>query len=149
MTVRSLLARARSSTIWTLATMAASYTDAAAPTQTYGVEVIFRTDGTLDILKDVLSDLLNEVSPYVDPTARTANTWVRCHFISGDTMTAGDTLETWLQLNAQKAFVMRYASSGGSDFITGDFDFELSSDSSGSPIVAQALAVTIKAGELF
>ncbi len=134
---------------WSLADLAASYEDSAGPTQTYGVDMVFRTDASVDVLRDIAADLNNEQDPYVDPTSQASNTWVRCHFISGTTMTSGDTLEVWHQLNVQRNFLLRYTSGGGADTVTGNFDFELSSDSSGSPIVAQALSVAITAGELF
>jgi hypothetical protein len=43
---------------------------------------------------------------------------------------------------------MNHTSSGGSDEISGDFDFELSSDSSGTPVEATKSSVTINVGEL-
>ena len=147
MTVRSIFSAARGEITWSLNDLASSYADINTPTQTYAVEVTFRTTGKVDVLRDIAADLLNEQNPYVDPESQAVVTWVRCKFVSGSDMTAGDTRDVWLQLNSERKYTMRHASSGGSDTRTGVFDFELSSDSSGSPIVAQALAVTISAGE--
>lgn len=139
---------AMSSGGWSLSNLATSYVDTAAATTTYTVDMVFRTDGTVDVLRPrIPSDLLNEQDPYVSPTSEASNTWVRCTYNSGDTMTGGDTLGTWHRLNTERRFTMTKVSTGGNDEFSGNFDFELSSDASGSPIRAQALSVTINVGE--
>ena len=147
MTVRAIFSAARGKITWSLSDLASSYADLNPATQTYAVEMVFRTAGDIDVLRDIAADLLNEQDPYVDPAARAAITWVRCKLISGDDMTAGDTRNVWLQLTSERTYTMRHTSSGGTDIRLGVFDFELSSDASGSPIEAQALSVTIQAGE--
>ena len=136
-------------TIWSMAGFDATYTDQGAATQTYAVQVVFHTDGTVDVFRDIAADLPNEVNPYVDPTVESSNTWVQCHFISGDHMTAGAAEETWWRLDVIRTFTMRHTSAGGTDLISGTFDFTLSSDASGSPVEAVALSRTITAGESF
>jgi hypothetical protein len=134
---------------WSLADLATSYSDQGGATTTYAVEVLFHTDATVDVFRDISADLLNEQNPYVNPAAQAANTWVRCTFVSGNDMTAGAARGVWHRLDTVRTFTMRHTSAGGEDKLTGVFDFELSSAASGSPIEAQKLAVTIIAGEAF
>lgn len=136
-------------TVWSMSGFAAAYTDVGGPSATYSVNVIFRTDATVDVIKGQGSNLNNEVNPYVDPTSEASNTWVRCTHISGDDMTHGHTRGVWNRLSSQAGFEMRYTSSGPDDQISGTFDFELSSDSGGSSIEAQALGTVITVGEIF
>jgi len=136
-------------TVWSLADLATTYLDVGGPTVTYRVNVIFRTDATVDVIRTVGSDLNNEQDPYVDPPAEAANTWVRCTFNSGDDMTGGDTRGVWHRCDVQREFELQQTSGAGPPELQGNFDFELSSDPSGSPIVALALSRTISAGELF
>lgn len=123
-----------------------SYVDLGGTTQTYGVDIVFRTAGDVDVLRDIGADILNAQDPYAsDP----ANCWVRCTFIAGNTMTGGNTLGVWHRCDVQRNFLMRHTTSGGSDEIQGNFDLELSSDASGSPITAQHLNFSVNVGELF
>lgn len=148
MTVRSMFLAPRGIITWSLDDLASSYADLNPATQTYAVELVFQVLGDIDVLRDVAGDLLNE-QIFVDPLSQAAITWVRVTHQSGDDMTAGATRGVWLQLNSQRKYTMRHISSGGDDSISGVFDLELSSDASGSPIEAQALGVTITAGEAF
>jgi hypothetical protein len=134
---------------WSLASMATSYTDLGGLTQTYEVGIFFQVDGTVDVFREQAADLLNEVDPYVDPTSGTVVTWVRCTWNSGDDMTSGNSRGTWHQLNTARAFVMTKVSSGGPDEFSGNFDFELSSESDGTPVEASKLSVTVNVGEIF
>ena len=130
-----------------LSTLNTSYTDVGAATQTYGISVIFRTDGTVDVTKLIGSDLNNEVNPYVSPTSETSNTWVRCTYVSGTHLTGGSAEDTWVRCDAQKTFTLEYTSSGGNDEVDGTFNFELSSDASGSPVEATKNSVNLNVGE--
>lgn len=134
-------------TIWDLSDLI-NYSDVGVVTQTYAVEVVFQIDGTVDVLRDIGSDLLNQQDPYVDPTSETINTWVRCTHNFGDDMTAGEARGVWLRCDSQRIFTMRQTSGSGPPELNGNFDFELSSDSSGSPVEASALGKTIMAGEI-
>jgi len=131
---------------YSLSNLASTYTDADNPTQTYGVDVTFRTAGDVDVLRDIDVDL-NDEEQYVYPGSFSSTTYVRCTYISGSHMTGGDAEDTWHQCNAQRNFLMRYTSSGGPDTIAGTFDFELSDDG-GSTIVATKSGVVVTAGEL-
>lgn len=133
---------------WDLSFLSTSaYLDVGALTQTYGVDITFRTAADVDVLRDIGSDILNE-GDIVVPSGEAANTWIRCTLTAGDDMTGGATRGAWHRLNVQRNFLMRYASGGGVDFITGTFTFELSSDASGSPVVATKTGVVVKAGEV-
>ena len=133
--------------VYSLTDMATSYADTSAATTTYGVKVIFRTDGTVDVEKDVGSNLNNEVDPYVNPASETANSHVRCAYVSGTHMTSGDAEDTWHALSSERSFYMQYTSSGGSDIVDGTFNFELSNDG-GSTTVESKDSVNISVGEL-
>lgn len=133
--------------VWSLSNLADTYFDLGGATQTYGVDIIFQLDATVDVFRDIAADLLNEQVDYVSETP-TTNTWVRCTHISGNDMTAGDARGVWHNIDVTRVFTMRIVSPGGSSDITGDFNFELSSDSSGSPVEASKLGVTVNVGEI-
>lgn len=133
---------------WSMAGFASSYTDQAPATQTYEIQIFFQVDATVDVFRLQGSDFLDEVDTYVTPANQNVNTWVRCTFNSGTDMTSGAARGVWHRLDSSRSFNMTYASSGGFDQITGNFDFELSSDSSGTPVVAQALSRVITVGEI-
>lgn len=136
-------------TVYNLSDMAASHTDVGGFTDTYGISVIFRTDGTVDVTKLINLDTNDQVDPYVSPTSETSNTWVRCTFNSGDDMTSGDTRGVWHRLDTERSFTQEHTTGGGNDLLAGNFDYELSSDASGSPIEATKAGVTTQVGELF
>jgi len=138
-------ASAGSSIIYSLANLASSYSDTSPVTTTYSVNIVFRTAGQVDVLRSVASNLLNE-EQYVTPGSESANTYVRCTYVSGDHMTSGDTENTWHQCNIERNFEMLHTSAGGVDFLSGTFDIELSNDG-GTTIVASKLGVTVEAGE--
>jgi len=135
-------------TAWDLSQLSSSYFDGSAATTTYAIEVIFRTDGTVDILRDVLTDLPEEQNPYVTPVTEAANTWVQCTYSSGTNSITGPTLSSWHRLDTQRGWRYEYTSSGGSDSIAGTYIWKLSSDSSGSPVEATA-TITLDVGETF
>lgn len=132
---------------YSLSNLASNYSDLDGATTTYTVNVIFRLDGSVDVLRAVNADLFNE-EQFVTPGGQAANTWVRCTYISGDHLTGGDAENTWHQVNVQRNFSMSYSTSGGLDEIFGVFTFELSDDG-GPTIVATKSNVTINVGELF
>jgi len=136
-------------TTWDLTSMGTSYVDLGSTTTTYGVQVIFRTDGTLDVTRTIGANLNDEVNPYVSPTSQTTNTWVQCSYNSGNHLTGGSSEESWNRLSSQVSFLMEHTTSGGSDEIQGFFDFNLSSDASGSPIEATKSNVSLNVGEIF
>ncbi len=140
--------RRSAGTMWNLSDLASSYADLALGINTYAVQVTFRTDGTVDVLRDVAADLNNEQDPYVDPTSESSNTWVRCTHNSGDDMTAGDTRGVWHRLDVQRQFTMRITTTGPADDLSGNFDFDVSSDASGTPIEASKPGVSIVAGQI-
>jgi len=148
MLVGGFMSQVVPSTSWDLSQLSSSYADESAATTTYGVEVIFRTDGTVDILRDVLTDLPDEQNPYVTPTSEASNTWVQCTYSSGNNSITGPALTTWHRLDTQRGWRYAYTSSGGSDFISGTYIWKISSDSSGSP-VEDTKTITLTAGELF
>ena len=133
--------------IYSLSNLPSSIVDIGAPTQTYFVDITFRTAGDIDILKNFLSDNLN-VEQYVDPGFQSTNTYVRCTYVSGSHMTSGSAEDTWHQCSVERDFKLLYTSSGGDDSISGTFNFELSDDG-GTTIVATKNAVTVQVGELF
>lgn len=122
-----------------LSDLSGNYFDVGAITTTYGVEVIFRTDETVDVLRNVGSDFFNEQDPY---TNNVANTWVRCTFVSGDTYSSVLNLGVWQQCSTQRTY---------SFFSTferfGTYKFELASDSGGSTIRATK-NITFDVGEI-
>ena len=131
-----------------LSDLADNYADVGGSTTTYAVEIIARTDGSIDVLRDIGADLDDE-EVYVTPASAAANTWIRCSHISGNDMTSGDSRGVWHRLNAERNFTMRYTSSGGPDDLSGTFDIELSTSASGTPIVASKIGVLINVGEVF
>lgn len=121
------------------------YDDFGGATTTYRVQIIFQTDGTIDIGQLIGAGIQN-VEEY---SANPSNIWVRCTNTGGNDMTGGAARNTWHQCNVQRIFEMEYTSGGGNDSITGEFTFELATDSGGSNIVATATGITVSAGELF
>lgn len=143
-----LLAAFPAGAIYSLANLPSALLDVGGTTATYGVRVAFRTDGTIDIIRNQGSDD-DDVETYVIPASRSAGLHVRCTYVSGDHLTgATEPEDTWLALTSERIFLMQYASGGGSDDVSGVFDFELSNDG-GTTVVASAEDVTINVGELF
>lgn len=136
--------------VWDLSDFAAGepYNDLGNATTTYRVSIVFRTDGTIDVVKNQSADE-NDVEQYVDPGSESANTWVRCTFLSGSNMTGGDTVGVWHRCDMEVSFQMEHTTSGGADTISGEFQFELSSESDGTPVEASVTNITISVGEIF
>lgn len=139
-----------SSTIYDLADFetAEPYQDLASATTTYGADFIFRTTGYIDVFYNIdTPDPGNVQDPY---TSRTDKCWVRVTHQVGDTFTelTGDSLGTWHLCSTQRRFLFEHTSAGGNDTLSGLYRFELSSDSSGSPVEATA-DVQITLGEIF
>jgi hypothetical protein len=132
--------------IWNLSDLGPSYTDSAAATQTYAVEVSFRTDATVDIFKDVGSNQLDEQVEYVSPTSGVSDTWVACSYVSGDDIISGLSKDTWYNCSSIRTWRYAYTSTGGTDLKSGVYTFKLSSDSSGT-VVEATQNVTLTAGE--
>lgn len=131
---------------YSLSNIPSPVSDQGGATTTYRVTLRFQTDGTVDILRLVGSDSLN-VEQYVDPGSESANLHVRVNKISGDSLTGGDAESTWHALTSERTFEMEYTSSGGSDFISGSFDIELSEDGGSTTLLS--VNRTITAGEVF
>lgn len=138
----------RGSLAWALGGLATLYADLGGATQTYEVGIFFQLDATVDVFRGQAADLLNEQIDYVSATP-TSNTWVRCTHVSGDDMTSGSSRGAWHNINVPRNFTMTKVSGGGPDLFDGTFNFELSSDSSGSPVVASKLGVRVNVGEIF
>lgn len=130
-----------------LSDLNSSYADLGALTQTYRVEIEFTNDSTVDVLREFQSDLLDEQVDYVKPLGSLPNVYVRCLYVSGDHMTAGDAEDTWHLLGSGKQFIMQHTSAGGEDYLLGTFKFQLSTD--GSTVHEDTGNVTIQVGELF
>ena len=139
--------------VWKLAFAAATlenfaagtpWTDEGAATTTYGVNIIFQTDGGLDVTRTINADSLDVDTYSPDPSGL----WVRCTHNAGNDMTAGATRATWHALSSARTFTMSYTSGGGNDQITGNFTFELSTDSGGASVVATA-TIDVRVGETF
>lgn len=128
-----------------LSSLASSYSDIGGATNTYAVQVYFQSDATVDVFRDVGSDLLNE---QVDYSTDVNNSYVMCEYVSGSHMTAGSGEDTWLALSSVRNFTMRHTSGGGPDTISGVFKFHLSSSASG-PAEESTGNVTITVGEIF
>jgi hypothetical protein len=138
-----------SNTIYDLADFQTSdpYQDLGGGTTTYGVDFIFRTTGYIDVFYNVdTPDPGNVQDPY---TNRTDKCWVRVTHLLGDTFTelTGDALGSWHLCSTQRRFLFEHTSGGGNDILAGTYRFELSSDSSGSPVEASE-DVQISAGEV-
>jgi len=132
---------------YNLADLATTYSDQAGTTTTYEVAIIFRTDATVDVTRLVGSTLNDEQVDYTDGAV--ADCWVRCTYVSGDTMTGGSSLGTWHQCSTQRSFIMTHTTAGGEDLLQGTFKFELASDASGTPIEADSGNIIVTVGELF
>ena len=132
--------------IYDLANLATSYTDTAAPTQTYGVLMTFQTDATIDVFRDVAANLLDEQDPY---THNVSACWVRCLFVSGNDIISGPTLGSWHLCTVQRQWTYRHTTGGGPDTRAGTYSWTLSSDSSGSPIEEGPKNILLTVGELF
>ncbi len=127
------------STVYSLANLAGTYDDTAVGADTYGVTVRFATDGTVDVLRTVAADLLDE-EQHTDPSIASNNTSIRTTNTAGSDMTAGEARGVWLAITANRDFTMSYVAAGGPDTISGTFTFELSNDG-GSTVVATKLYI--------
>ena len=116
--------------IYDLSDLNTFYQDVGGITQQYGINVIFRTDGTVDINRDTQSNLPDEQDPY---TTDINECWVRCTYQSGDDVISGPARGVWHACTLQRDW--RYAEFGFPERI-GTYRFELSSDSGGSVIEA-------------
>lgn len=143
----NVLAAGGSPGVYSLSNLNSSYSDTDFGADTYGVVVWFRTDGTVDVTRTVAADL-NDEETYVVPGSQSANTYVRCSYVSGSHLTGGAAEDTWLKLDVQRGFSMSYAASAGPDTISGVFTFELSRNSDGSNVLATKSNVTITVGSL-
>lgn len=132
--------------IYDLADLNTAYSDLGAATQTYAVQMVFRTAGHIDVLKDVTPDFFNEQDPY---THDTAECWTRVLFVSGQNIITGPALGSWHQNSTIRIWTYRYTTGGGPDEKTGVYSFTLSSDSSGSPIEFGPKNISFNVGELF
>lgn len=135
-----------SNTVYSLSNLAASYSDTAIGADTYGVTVRFQTDGSVDVLRTVAADLLNE-EQHTSPGAASSGTSVRTTNTAGSDMTSGETRGDWHLITTSRSFVMSIVAGAGPDTISGTFTFELSNDG-GSTVVATKAGVVITAGSL-
>lgn len=129
--------------IYDMSDLQATYTDAGTPTQTYGVTIFFRTDGTIDVTRVINANLNDEQDPYIFPTSYISGASVRCAFVSGQNLTAGDAVDTWHPLSSQRSFTITYATSGGFDQVTGNFTLELSNDGGSTIRESHTQAITV------
>ena len=139
----------KAGTIYDLSSLASSYSDTGGATTTYGITFTARdsiTDGTIDVLRTINSDLNNE-ELMLDPIG--TSLWIKATYVSGQTFTSGDAVGSWLELSADKSWTMSYTSSGGADTVSGVYKFELATDSGGSNIVADSGNITFQVGETF
>lgn len=137
------------STVYDLSGMTGSYyTDEGGVTQTYSVVVYFRTDATIDVVRNVTGSN-NDIETYVVPTSESANLYVRATNVSGQVLNVGDAAGSWHSLATQRSFGISYTSSGGFDQVSGVKKFELATDSGGTNIVATSSNITITVGESF
>ena len=130
---------------YSLSNVPSPMADTGAATGTYRVTVRFNLDGTVDVVKLIGSSIIG-VETFCTPVSYVAGLHVRCSYVSGDNMTGGDAEDTWHALTSARSFIMEYTSSGGSDFILGVFNFELSDDA-GVSEVADIDNRTVSAGE--
>ena len=145
MCVGVLAAAAGGGVTYDLGDLAASYSDSGAATALYSVNFYVYTDGTIDVFRTQASNLLDEQDPY---TSDVASCWVRMTHNSGTNWDAGSGTGTWLACTSNRNWLQVHSSGGGSDFVTGNFTIELSSDSGGSTIEASH-TFTVTVGELF
>jgi len=124
----------------------AYYTDEGFATQTYSVRVYFRTDATIDVVRNT-SGNSNDIETYVVPTSESSNLYVRATNVSGQTLNLGDAAGSWHSLATERSFGITYTSTGGFDQVVGIVKFELATDSGGSNIVATSSNITITVGE--
>ncbi len=132
--------------VYSLANIPSSMADTGAATTTYALTVRFNTDGTVDVLKLIGSDIIG-VETFCAPVSYVAGLHVRCSYVSGDNMTGGDAEDTWHAMTSARSFIMQHTSGGGSDFLLGVFNFELSDDG-GSTEVANIDNRSVSAGEI-
>lgn len=124
------------------------YSDTGALTQTYSVTVWFRTDGTVDIVRNI-GGTTNNVETFVVPTSVATSLYVRCTEGAGGTpLNLGDASGAWWALSVDRSFGLEYTSGGGVDFITSDdLTFELATDSGGTNVVATRTGRILTVGE--
>jgi hypothetical protein len=130
--------------LWDLSELSSSYADTAAGTQTYGVDLTIRTDRTIDVLRTVAADLLDEQAKY---TENVSDCYVRLAYVSGDALMAGPTLNTWHACTTERSWLYEYTSSGGVDLKAGTYALSLASDSGGTDIQAGPINITFTVGE--
>lgn len=123
--------------------MDAIYLDLGASTTTYRVQLNFGTDGFLDVLRNVGADDLQDL----EVTNKTSNLHIRCVYVSGEHLTSGNE-DTWEAWTVARNYQLEHASGGGSDDITGTFNFQISKDG-GSTVFQASGNVSINVGELF
>jgi hypothetical protein len=132
--------------VYSLSNLNGSYVDTDFGANTYGVTIRFGTDGTVDVLRTVAADQLDE-EQHTDPGVLSGGTSIRVTNTAGSDMTAGEARGTWLAITANRSFTMSYVAAGGPDTISGTFTLELSNDG-GSTIVATDTGLVITAGSL-
>lgn len=147
MILAAMAAPGNQPTVYSLTNMQGAYADVDFGAATYVVQIRFAPDGTVDVLRNIAADLLNEET-HTTPGDDSDNTYVRCTNVGGSDMTSGQARGVWLAIDQNRDFIMSYAAAGGPDTIQGDFDFELSSDASGSPIEASKLSVNVSVGSI-
>jgi len=123
-----------------------NYNDEGATTTTYSVTVWFRTDGTVDIVRNI-GGTTNDVETFVVPTSFATSLFIRCTQTAGTALNLGDTLSTYHALSTQRSFGLSYTSSGGFDQVSATLTFDLATDSGGTNVVATKTGCTLTVGE--
>ena len=145
----ALIMGAGQTIIYDLSALSSFYLDQGAPSTVYAVDLHFRvtTDATVDILRNINADLLNEAI-YAEP-APGGTLYVRCTQNSGTALNLGDTLGSWLSLTISQArnFGLSYMSGGGPDLAVANIDLEIAADAAGTNIVASKLSISLEVGE--
>lgn len=123
-----------------------NYSDTAAATQTYSVRLWFRTDATVDVVRNI-GGTTNDVETFVIPTSLATGLYIRCTQTVGTALNLGDTLSTFHALSTQRSFGLQYTSSGGFDEVSATLTFDLATDSGGTNIVATKTGCILTVGE--
>lgn len=127
-----------------LADLNSSYSDVSSGADTYGVTLQLWGDGTIDITRNVNTDLTDQQVDYVLPNSALSNSYVRVLETSGSPFTSGDTANVWLQLNVDpRQFTFEYSTGGGFDLDSCGFTLQLSAD---GVSVDESKAMTFSAG---
>lgn len=100
--------------------------------------LFFNTDGTVSVTTSAGAHHAGDTglpSHWYNPTTPSIGNsyWVRATHVSGDVVTAGDSVGSWLALSSNRFWGMHAANGASAE---GTYTFEIASDSGGVTVVA-------------